>query len=129
MKIAHNKEIDERSKMPLYDFECEPCAYYTEVRQRMHGPSILECPICGEETLRKVFINPPHAFVRGEIKTAGQLAEQNYKNMGFYEKQDKKIKDHIKNSEKDDKRKTHQKIISMTPEQQLKWIRAGDDGR
>ena len=93
MRIAYNKEIDERTKMPLYDFECEPCAYYTEVRQRMNDPSILECPVCGEKTLAKVFINAPHTFVRGEARTIGQLAEKNYKNMGFYEKQDRKRKD------------------------------------
>jgi putative FmdB family regulatory protein len=126
MRIAHNKEIDERIKMPLYDFECEPCAYYTEVRQRMSDPSTLECPVCGEETLRKVFINAPHTFIRGEAKTIGQLAEKNYKNMGFYEKQDRKIKDLLESSEVKDKRERHQKIVSMTPEQQTKWIREGD---
>ena len=92
--------------MPLYDFECEPCAYYTEIQ--------------------KVFINAPHTFVRGEAKTIGQLAEHNYKNMGFYEKQDRKIKDQLENSEVKNKRERHQKIISMTPEQQTKWIREGD---
>jgi len=126
MRIAHNKEIDERTKMPLYDFECEPCAYYTEVRQRMHDPSMLECPICGEETLVKVFINAPATFVRGEARTIGQLAEKNYKNMGFYEKQDRKRKDQSESSEVKDKRERHQKIVSMTPEQQTKWIREGD---
>tara|TARA_R110000824_G_scaffold158724_1_gene332728 strand:- start:414 stop:794 length:381 start_codon:yes stop_codon:yes gene_type:complete len=126
MRIAYNKEIDERTKMPLYDFECEPCAYYTEVRQPMDSPAILECPVCGEETLRKVFINAPHTFVRGDVKTIGQLAEKNYKNMGFYEKQDRKIKDQLESSEVKDKRERHQKIVSMTPEQQTKWIREGD---
>jgi putative FmdB family regulatory protein len=123
------KKLRKGIKMPLYDFECEPCAYYSEIRQRMRDPSILECPICGEQTLRKVFINPPHTFVRGDTKTVGQLAEKNYKNMGFYEKQDRKIKDSVNeqlNAEKNDKRKQHQKIISMTPEQQMKWIREGD---
>ena len=112
--------------MPLYDFECEPCAYYTEVRQPMDNPSILECPVCGEKTLAKVFINAPHTFVRGEARTIGQLAEKNYKNMGFYEKQDRKRKDQSESSEVKDKRERHQKIVSMTPEQQTKWIREGD---
>ena len=112
-------------KMPLYDFECEPCAYYTEIRQTMDDPSLLECPICGEQTLKKVFINPPSLFVRGEVKTVGQLAEKNYNKMGFYEKQDRKEQDQSK-KEKSEKRKQHQKIVSMTPEQQVKWIREGD---
>ena len=112
-------------KMPLYDFECEPCVYYTEIQQTMNDPSLLKCPICGEQTLKKVFINPPNLFVRGEAKTIGQLAEKNYNKMGFYEKQDRAKNDTIKN-EVTEKRKQHQKIISMTPEQKVKWIREGD---
>jgi putative FmdB family regulatory protein len=111
--------------MPYYDFECEPCAYYAEIQQHMSDPSTLNCPVCGEETLKKVFISPPLIFIRGGAKTVGQVAERNYKNMGFYEKQDRKEQDQNK-KEKSEKRKQHQKIVSMTPEQQIKWIRGGD---
>jgi len=115
--------------MPLYDFECEPCAYYTEIRQSMEGPSSLECPVCGQETLKKVFINAPHCYVRGESATIGQIADRNTEKMGLYEKQEKTAKD--KNgkgltTEQKEKRKQHQKIVSMTPEQKMKWIREGD---
>ncbi|SVA81301.1 uncharacterized protein METZ01_LOCUS134155 [marine metagenome] len=116
--------------MPLYDFECEPCAYYTEIRQPMSEPSFLECPICGQETLKKVFINAPQAFVRGEPTSIGQLAERNWDNMGYYEKTDRTIKDQIKKGgmtdEQKEKRNQHQKIMSMTPDQQMKWVREGD---
>ena len=115
--------------MPLYDFECQPCSYYTEIRQNMDQPSTLECPVCGEETLKKVFINAPQIFVRGEAKTIGQLADRNAQEMGFYEKQDKAIKDGIDNNlrkKKREKREQNQKIMSMTPEQKMKWIREGD---
>ena len=55
--------------MPLYDFECAPCAYYTEIRQDINDPAVHQCPHCNEDTLIKVFINPPDVFVRGESNT------------------------------------------------------------
>lgn len=115
--------------MPLYDFECEPCAYYTEISQSMFSPSLLECPICGQETLKKVFLNPPHISVRGEVTTIGQMADRNTEKMGKYEREDKTKKD--KNGkgltkEQKEKRKQHQKITAMTPQQKIKWIKEGD---
>jgi putative FmdB family regulatory protein len=114
--------------MPLYDFECTPCAYYTEITQSMQDPSVLECPVCGQPTLQKIYINPPQMFVRGEAKTVRQLAERNYKDMGFYEKSDKLAQDSQNGMTKEqtEKRKLHQKITSMTPEQKVKWIKNGD---
>ena len=115
--------------MPLYDFECEPCAYYTEIRQGFEDPSTLECPVCSQQTLKKVFINPPHCYVRGESTTIGQLADRNTKNMGSYERQEKSEAD--RNGKKltakqKEKRKLNQKLASMTPEQKVKWIKEGD---
>jgi len=115
--------------MPSYDFECEPCAYYTEINQKMFDPSLHECPVCGQNTLRKVIINPPTAFVRGEPTTLGSLADRNASKMGHYELQEKSEKDSNKKkltAEQKKKRDTHQKIISMTPEQKTRWIVNGD---
>ena len=115
--------------MPLYDFECEPCAFYTEIRQAHDAPSVQKCPVCGEETLTKVFINAPHTFVRGDRKTIGQLAEHNWNQMGSYEKEDKKIKDSVQDEvakQKKETRAKHHKLTSMSKERQMKWIREGD---
>ena len=115
--------------MPLYDFECEPCAYYAEIKQPMSGSSTLQCPICEQNTLKKVFITPPHCYVRGESMTIGQLADRNAEKMGSYEKQEKSKKDRKGKkltTEQKEKRKQHQKIVSMTPEQKVKWIKGGD---
>ena len=62
--------------MPLYDFECEPCAYYAEIRQGYNDPSTLECPHCNKNTLKKVFITAPYVAVRGEPETVKHLAER-----------------------------------------------------
>ena len=115
--------------MPLYDFECEPCAYYTEIRQGFEDPSTLECPVCGQQTLKKIFINAPHCHVRGESQTIGQIADRNANKMGSYERQEKSEIDR-KGTKltkgQSEKRKLNQKIVSMTPEQKIKWIREGD---
>tara|TARA_Y100000401_G_scaffold117513_1_gene126758 strand:- start:3004 stop:3351 length:348 start_codon:yes stop_codon:yes gene_type:complete len=115
--------------MPRYDFECEQCAYYAEITQSMDDPAVLPCPVCEQPTMKKVFINPPSVFVRGDAKTVGQLAERNYNNMGFYEKSEKKEKDSQGSKlseEQQKKRKLNHKINSMTPEQKIRWIKNGD---
>jgi putative FmdB family regulatory protein len=116
--------------MPTYDFECEPCAYYTEIFQHVNDPSVHKCPVCEQETLKKVFISPPTAFVRGEPKSIGQLADRNTAKLGMYELQEKRQKDNNSNKdmspEQREKRKTHQKIVSMSPEQRVRYVKTGE---
>jgi len=113
--------------MPLYDFECAPCAYYTEIRQSVDDPSTHKCPHCGTDTLVKVFINSPAFFVRGEPNTIGQWADKNTRNMGTYEKQDRdQESDTSNNKEHRQKRELNRKINAMSKTQKLKWIKEGD---
>lgn len=113
--------------MPTYDFECQKCAYYTEIRQRMDDPSVYECPHCEDKTLIKVFINPPSMFFRGAPNTIGQLADRNTQKMGTYELEDKQDQHGInKKREETQKRETHKRINAMTPERQVKWIHTGE---
>ena len=98
--------------MPTYDFECQACAYYTEIFQRHNDPESHECPAM---------------FVRGEPTTIGQLADRNTEKMGSYEMSDKKEKDGInKSREGQETRSVHKKINAMTETQKVKWIRDGD---
>ena len=113
--------------MPLYDFECEPCAYYTEIRQSFDGPSCIKCPQCGKQTLKKVFINPPSIMVRGEPSTIGHLADRNTSKMGKYELEDKNAANNIHQDKTNrKKRDINRRINSMTQSQKLKWIKEGD---
>lgn len=115
--------------MPTYDFECEPCAYITEIKQGIDEPSVLTCPICEQETLKKVFISAPAMFVRGEPTTIGQLAERNTSKFGKYELEAKKECDKIQKAVSEEvkkKRQQHRAIQSMTPEQQVKYIKTGE---
>tara|TARA_R100000008_G_scaffold85426_2_gene75337 strand:- start:1619 stop:1960 length:342 start_codon:yes stop_codon:yes gene_type:complete len=113
--------------MPTYDFECEDCAYYTEIKQSIDDPSTHICPHCEKPNLKKVFINSPHVFVRGEPKTIGHLADRNTQKMGSYELQEKANKDGAKpDKEQINAKETRRKINSMTSEQKIKWIKDGD---
>ena len=113
--------------MPLYDFECEPCAYYTEIRQGPDDPDTQACPLCEQQTLKKVFINAPAISVIGEPSTIGHLADRNTKKMGRYEIDDKNAKNNVNQDKEATKAKAlRRKINSMTQEQKVKWIKEGD---
>jgi len=113
--------------MPLYDFECEPCAYYTEIRQGPDDPDKQVCPLCEQETLKKVFINAPSISVIGEPSTVRHLADRNTKKMGKYEIEDKnKQNNAVQNTEASKAKALRRKINSMTQEQKVKWIKEGD---
>jgi len=113
--------------MPTYDFECEKCAYYTEIKQGINDSSTHTCPHCEKPTLVKVFINAPAMFVRGEPTTIGHQADRNTQKMGKYELQDKQHKDGaFVDKQQADAREQRRKINSMTPEQKIKWVRDGD---
>ena len=113
--------------MPTYDFECESCAYYTEIKQGINDPSTHICPHCGSPTLVKIFINAPAMFVRGEPTTIGHQADRNTQKMGKYELQEKIQKDGAKvDKDQVNDREQRKKINSMTNEQKVKWIKDGD---
>ena len=95
--------------MPIYDFECQDCAYYTEITQKMEAPSKHECPHCGKQTLVKVLINPPVMFVRGAPTTIGQMADRNTEKMGKYELQDKTREHALRRVEKLKKDESYKK--------------------
>mgnify|MGYP000070501714 CR=1 FL=1 len=113
--------------MPLYDFECEPCAFYTEIRQGYNDPSTLDCPHCNNPTLKMVFITASFIAVRCEPASVKHLAERNTKNMGTYELQSKMKEDKIEErNEKRAKVKLNNKINNMTQQEKVKWIQDGE---
>lgn len=115
--------------MPTYDFECEPCAYHTEIVQGFDDPSTHTCPKCGAETLKKIFITAPQMFVRGEPTTIGHQAHRNTENMSTWELEAKREGDKLQktvDSEMKKKQKAHRAIQSMTPEQQTHYIKTGE---
>lgn len=39
--------------MPIYEYVCSHCAHEMEVLQRISDPVLMDCPACGQATLRK----------------------------------------------------------------------------
>jgi putative FmdB family regulatory protein len=44
--------------MPIYGYECTECEHSFDVLQKMSDPKLLDCPECGESTLRKQLSAP-----------------------------------------------------------------------
>jgi|TARA_R110002020_G_scaffold194354_10_gene395158 putative FmdB family regulatory protein len=114
--------------MPTYDYECRDCGHQVEEFQKFSEEPLSECPKCKKDTFRRVMLTPPQAFIKGEVKTVGQLADRNTEKMGRYELEDRRHADnmetHKKNKEANAFRK---KINSMTPAQQKRYIEKGDN--
>ena len=41
--------------MPTYEYTCASCETKHDIVQKMTDPTLTDCPICGQPTLRKVF--------------------------------------------------------------------------
>ena len=41
--------------MPTYEYACSTCDATHEVQQKMSDPTLTECPVCGQPTVRKLF--------------------------------------------------------------------------
>ena len=44
--------------MPIYGYACKQCEHSFDVLQRMSDPVLVECPECGEQSLRKQLSAP-----------------------------------------------------------------------
>jgi len=64
--------------MPTYLYRCgnESCCEEFETIRSIKSDYLVTCPKCNRDTLN-VVIHAAHAFVRGEPKTIGMLADRN----------------------------------------------------
>jgi len=44
--------------MPIYEYKCEACGHVFESLQKISDAPLVECPVCGKETLRKLISSP-----------------------------------------------------------------------
>jgi len=44
--------------MPIYGYQCTSCEHTFDVLQKMSDPKLVDCPDCGEATLRKQLSAP-----------------------------------------------------------------------
>jgi putative FmdB family regulatory protein len=113
--------------MPTYDYECSECGHLEEIFQKFSEEQIDTCPACGSNTYRRVILQAPLGFIKGEPTTVRHLADRNTQKMGHYELQDRRKADnmdvHKKNKEANASRN---KINKMTPQQKRNYIENGD---
>jgi putative FmdB family regulatory protein len=44
--------------MPVYEYECQACKFYTEVMQKITDAPLTRCPSCGKRRLKKLVSVP-----------------------------------------------------------------------
>jgi putative FmdB family regulatory protein len=44
--------------MPIYEYECSSCKFYSELLQKISDPPLKKCPSCGKSTMKKLISAP-----------------------------------------------------------------------
>jgi len=44
--------------MPIYEYKCDVCNHIFETLQKISEQPLIECPVCGKATLRKMVSSP-----------------------------------------------------------------------
>lgn len=69
--------------MPLCDTRCTKCGHEEEIFVKFHEKHNEKCNACGKKGVERLISGGCHAFVK-DVKSIGQLAEQNVKKKGKY---------------------------------------------
>jgi len=113
--------------MPTYDYECADCKHQEEIFQKFAEKELDICPSCNKSSFRRVILEPPLAFIKGDPTSVGQLADRNTKKMGKYELEDKCRADNMETHKKNKEASTlRNKINKMTTTQKKKYIEKGE---
>jgi len=111
--------------MPTYHYKCCQCKEEFETFHSIKEPLRKSCPFCDIEGLEVVLDGPP-VIINKEVKTIGQLAEKNAKNLGTYELQEKMATDGtVERIKKQEKRQELNKIAKLSPDKVTKYIETG----
>lgn len=117
----------------LYDYVCAECHNeMIDVHQSIKDDALVTCPKCGQDALQRVVYGGLGAFVK-DIKTIGQLADNNWKKLGHYKRSEEEAKAKQKEQEQQGSSvlsafgsASKKEINKMTPEQKKKYIITGD---
>ena len=44
--------------MPIYEYKCDACGHVFESLQKISESPLVECPVCGKDTLKKLVSSP-----------------------------------------------------------------------
>ncbi len=77
--------------MPIYEYECQNCKFYTEVIQKISDAPLTKCPSCGKEKLVKL-ISAPVFRLKGSgwYETDFKSDQENKRNLAGSEKEESK---------------------------------------
>ena len=111
--------------MPTYHYKCFECKEEFETFHSIKEPLKKSCPFCDLEGLEVVLDGPP-VIINKEVKTLGQLAEKNAKNLGTYGLQEKMATDGtLERIKRQEKRKEMNKIANLSNDKAIKYIETG----
>ena len=111
--------------MPTYHYACSECKEEFEVFHSIKESLRKICPFCEKAGLSVVLDEPP-VIINKEVKTIGQLAEKNAKELGRYGLQEKMALDgSVERIEKRQKQEEVRKIGKLTPDKAVKYIETG----
>jgi putative FmdB family regulatory protein len=77
--------------MPIHEYECQACKFYTEVMQKITDAPLTRCPSCGKRTLKKLMSAPAFRLKGGGwYETDFKSEKENKRNLVGAEKEEPK---------------------------------------
>ena len=117
--------------MPTYDYSCEECNYVlNDIVQSFKDEPLKICPACGKDGLSRILYGGIGVFVK-DVKTIGQLADKNYKDMGSYKRSELDHKKRMESSHTESPfskfgKASAKQINKMSESQKQKYIITGE---
>ena len=109
----------------FYDYICSNCSHkWKDVKQSIQDKPKKKCPECGKHKLERVIYGGAYGFVRN-VNTVGQLADENMRNMGHYQRSEIEAKANESRPKNDLLQATTREINQMTRHQRQRYIREG----
>lgn len=114
--------------MPLYDYQCNSCNYLmSDVYQHITEDSLVICPSCNKAELQRIIYGGIYASVK-DVKTIGQLADKNWKDIGHYKRTEISSQQREKSQTvfPEAGQASRKEISKMTIEQKTNYIMTGE---
>lgn len=97
--------------MPIYGYACKSCEHTFDALQKMSDPKLVDCPDCGEPSLRKM-LSAPKFRLKGKGWYETDFKTGDKRNIAG--EADKKSADKSKDSSKTEKKTAAKKTTSDT---------------
>ena len=75
--------------MPIYEYACKSCDHRLDALQKMSDPALVDCPECGEPTLKKL-LSAPKFRLKGKGWYETDFKKDNQRNLSKSDSDDSK---------------------------------------